>query len=115
MNMAEPKVIARGRHGGLGEPEVALEEPDDFTRFHVAARGARDRSRLGDAFTGAGAGALDGDDVLVDVAWLRAAATAGGVGPDWDQGFTAMLDYAERKGWTDAGRRAVRAHVEWGQ
>jgi hypothetical protein len=97
------------------EPEVALEEPDDFTRFHVSARGARDRSRLGAALTGAGAGSLDGDDALVDVAWLRAAAAAGGVGADWQQGFTAMLDYAERKGWTGAGRGTVRAHVEWDQ
>jgi hypothetical protein len=100
------------------EPHVALDEPDDFTRFHVAARGARDRSRLGAALSGAGAGALDGDDALVDVAWLRAAAGAGrvgGDGADWQQGFTAMLEYAERKGWTGPDRLAVRAHVEWDQ
>ncbi len=97
------------------EPEVVLEEPGAFTRFHVAARGARDRSRLGAALTGAGAGTLDGDDVLVDVAWLRAAAAAGGVNPDWEEGFTAMLDYAQRKGWADASRKTVRAHVEWDQ
>jgi len=24
-----------------------------------------------------------------------------------------MLAYAERKGWTDAARQTVRAHVEW--
>ncbi|HVM65849.1 MAG TPA: hypothetical protein VMU14_13375 [Acidimicrobiales bacterium] len=95
-------------------PEVELVEPDDFTRFHVAARGAPDRSRLGAALTAAGAGELDGDDVLVAVAWLRAAAV-GRVAAEWDEGFTAMLDYAERKGWTDASRRTVRAHVEWGQ
>ena len=103
------------------EPHVALDEPDDFTRFHIAARGARDRSRLGAALSGAGAGALDGDDALVEVAWLRAAAAAGRAGAgsaeraDWEQGFTAMLDYAERKGWTGPDRRAVRAHVEWDQ
>lgn len=94
------------------EPDVTLEEPDDFTRFHIAARGARDRSRLGAALTEVGAGDLDGDDALVRSAWLRAQA-AGRTGPDWDHGFTAMLDYAERKGWTDASRAAVRAHVEW--
>ena len=97
------------------EPVVALEEPDDFTRFHTAARGDRDRSRLGAALTGAGAGALDGEDALVDVAWLRAAVATGRAGPDWERGFSAMLDYAERKGWTDAARSSVRAHVEWGQ
>ena len=93
-------------------PEVALEEPDDFTRFHIAARGVRDRSRLDDALTGAGVGELDGDDALVRVAWVRASA-AGRSGPGWEEGFSAMLDYAERKGWTDASRAAVRAHVEW--
>jgi hypothetical protein len=95
------------------EPAVALDEPDDFTRFHVAARGARDRSRLGDALAAAGAGALDGEDARVTVAWLRGAAATGRVGPDWERGFTAMLGHAERKGWTDAAREAVRAHVEW--
>ena len=93
-------------------PEVALEEPDDFTRFHIAARGVRDRSRLGDALTGAGAGELVGDDALVHVAWVRAS-SAGRTGPDWEAGFSAMLDYAERKGWTDDSHAAVRAHVEW--
>ena len=38
---------------------------------------------------------------------------AGRGGPDWEAGFSAMLDYAERKGWTDTSREAVRAHVEW--
>jgi hypothetical protein len=94
------------------EPTVALDDPDDFTRFHVAARGARDRSRLGAALAGDGAGELDGEDVLVNVAWLRAAA-AGRVTAGWEQGLAAMLDHAERKGWTGSGRRAVRAHVEW--
>jgi hypothetical protein len=96
------------------EPEVELVEPDDFTRFHVAARGVPDRSRLSAALTSAGAGELDGDEVLVSVAWLRQEAR-GRAGAEWDQGFAGMLDYAERKGWTDASRRAVRAHVEWGQ
>ncbi len=95
-------------------PVVGLDEPDDFTRFHVAARGARDRSRVDAALAAAGAGALDGDDALVRVDWLRTAAD-GRVGDDWEQGLSAMLDYAERKGWTDAARRTVRAHIEWAQ
>ena len=94
------------------EPDVALDEPDDFTRFHVAARGEPDRSRLETAIARAGAGQLDGDDVLVRVSWLRRAAE-GRTGPGWEQGFDGMLAYAERKGWTDAARQTVRAHVEW--
>ena len=75
--------------------------------------GGRDRSRLTDILTGAEAGDLDGDDdVMVRIAWLRAEA-AGRVAPDWEEGFTGMLDYAERKGWLDEERHAVRAHIEW--
>ena len=92
-------------------PAVALDEPADFTRFHVAVRGGRDRSSLERALTAAGAGRLDGDDALIDVAWLRAAA-AGRVDVGWEDGLAGMLAYAERKGWTDAEQRSVRAHVE---
>src|SRR5579871_6537312 len=118
-----------------GQPTVSLDDPDDFTRFHVAAHGPRDRSRLDTALAEAGAalaeagaalaeaGAAlaegggaepDGEDVRVSVAWLRAQA-AGRAGPDWERGFASMLDYAERKGWTDAARTSVQAHVEWDQ
>src|ERR1700676_2246509 len=58
------------------QPTVTLAEPDDFTRFHVAVPGGRDRSRLAEALTASGAGQLDGDDVWVRVTWLRAAAGA---------------------------------------
>jgi hypothetical protein len=115
MNMAEPRVNSMVVTVALGPAaSVALEEPDDFTRFHIAARGAQDRSRLGATLTEAGAGALDGEDVVVRVDWLRAAAS-GRVGAGWEQGLSAMLDYAETKGWADASRATVRAHVEWGQ
>jgi len=90
---------------------VSLDEPADFTRFHVAVRGGRDRSSLEQALTGADAGRLDGDDALIRVPWLRAAAT-GRVGSDWEDGLAGMLAYAERKGWTDATRELVRAHIE---
>jgi len=90
---------------------VTLDEPADFTRFHLAVRGGRDRSSLARALTGAEAGHLDGEDALIHVAWLRAAA-AGRVGDDWEDGLAGMLAYAERKGWTDAGRAWVRGHVE---
>ena len=97
----------------LGAPSaVALDEPDDFTRFHVAVRGGRDRSSLDVALADAGAGRLDGDDAVIDVGWLRSRA-AGRVADDWDDGFRGMLAYAERKGWTDAAGTGVRGHVEW--
>src|SRR5258708_14259903 len=94
------------------QPTVTLAEPDDFTRFHVAVPGGRDRSRLAEALTGSGAGQLDGDDVWVRVTWLRAAA-GDGTSPTWEKGFAAMLEYAGRKGWLAADGESVRAHVEW--
>jgi hypothetical protein len=90
---------------------VTLDEPADFTRFHVAVRGGRDRSSLASALSDADAGHLDGDDAVILVPWLRTAA-AGRVGADWEDGLAGMLAYAERKGWTDNTHGWVRAHVE---
>jgi hypothetical protein len=94
------------------QPAVTLAEPDDFTRFHVAVTGGRDRSRVAEALTASGAGRLDGDDAWMRVAWLRSAAGDGATAA-WEQGFAAMLEYAGRKGWMAADGEAVRAHVEW--
>ena len=34
------------------------------------------------------------------------------LGPDWEDGFASMLEYAADSGWVnDDG--AIRAHVEW--
>jgi hypothetical protein len=94
-------------------PTVTLDEPGDFTRFHVSVPGGRDRSRLADAITVSGAGETDGDDGWVRVAWLRTA-VAEAASPGWEEGFAAMLGYARRKGWLDDAGASVRAHVEWG-
>lgn len=89
---------------------VELTEPDDFRRFHVTAPAGVDvAAALGAAAAGR---AADGDDVFVDIAWLRSEAARLGVGEAWPEGFAAMLDYAGSKGWLDDGGAAVRAHVE---
>jgi hypothetical protein len=85
--------------------EVTLVDPDDFTKFHVDARGAGD---VGEALASAGAGRLDGDHAFIDTDWLRA--TAAGT-PEWAEGFTKMLGYAQSKGWIDE-HGAVQAHIE---
>ena len=96
---------------------VALDEPDDCRRFHVAARGAAvndgaDPDGLARTLTEHGLGRLDGDDVWVQVEAVRGLA-AGRVGASWESDFAAMLAFARDKGWLDASGKAIRAHVEW--
>ena len=90
-------------------PAVALDDPDDCTAFSVRVRG--DRAVLGDALAAAGAGRVDGDEALIEVAVVRRLAE-GRVGPGWEGDFAAMLDYAATKGWIADEGRSIRAHVE---
>jgi len=97
-----------------GEPVVALAEPEDCKRFHVAVRGGADAGAVDGALRAAGAGQLDGDgEALVLVAAVRAMAD-GRVGASWDADFAAMLDYAGAKGWVSEDGASIRAHVERG-
>ena len=95
-------------------PVVTLEEPDDTTRFHVTVRGGprADLALVFGALVDAAAGRLEGDDAWITVDAIRRLAT-GRVGPTWDADLTAMLDYADSKGWFDPATHAIRAHVEW--
>jgi hypothetical protein len=52
-----------------------------------------------------------GDHAWLDIAELVRRAEPDSA-PDWRSKFDAMIDYAASKGWTDAGRSVVRAHVE---
>ena len=85
---------------------VELLEADDFKRFHVAAPAGVDVVAVL-AEHGWGA-AAEGDDVWINVDAL----TAGERSAEWTTGFEEMLAYAESKGWTDAERARIRAHVE---
>ena len=94
-------------------PAVALAEPDDCTRFHVAVTGTGDAAAADRALRAHKAGAIDGDgEALVLVAAVRALAE-GSVGPDWESKFTAMLDYASSKGWLSDDAASIRAHLQW--
>jgi hypothetical protein len=97
---------------GSQPPVVSLEEPDDTKRFHVEVIGGTDVGRLFGALVDAAAGRLDGDDAWIALDAVRRMA-AGQVGPDWDERFDAMLEYARTKGWLDEAAHTVRAHVEW--
>jgi len=98
-----------------GEPAtVALEEPADCGRFHVAVRGEGDAAALDVALRTNAVGTLDGDgEALVGVDAVRRLA-AGSVGDTWETDFAAMLGYARSKGWLSDDGAAIRAHVERG-
>jgi hypothetical protein len=93
-------------------PVVSLEEADDTRRFHVTVIGGTDLSLVFGALVDAAAGRLDGNDAWITIDALRRMA-AGRVGPDWDDAFAVMLDYARARGWLDDHTHAIRAHLEW--
>lgn len=87
--------------------DLALEEIDDFKRFHIAANA--DRLVASEAFAAISEDAgeahywLDADAV---VALSSAAGDA-----DWTGAFEAMLEKAEPYGYADLGGRRIKAHV----
>jgi hypothetical protein len=103
----------------LESVSVALTDPDDTKHFAVRIDGppnataASHLHRLGDVLTGLGLGRLnDEGDALVARDAVRFWA-AGQVGPDWDQRFEDMCEYAAGKGWVDPVDGALQAHVVW--
>jgi hypothetical protein len=90
-----------------GEARAVVAEPEDLKRLHAEFRGVGDAAAA-TALTAAGLGTVDGDDVWLSAAALRA---AGDGSPDWLAGFDAMLGYAASKGWASADGELVRAHI----
>jgi len=89
--------------------DVALVDAADCKSFHVEVHGDADVGTVLDE-SGAGRLADDGEHAMIEIGWVRQAAV--GVGPDWDQDFGAMLDFARTKGWIDEGSGAIVAHIE---
>jgi len=90
---------------------VALVEPEDCKRFHVAVRGG-DADALAAALSAAEVGRLlPSGDAMIDTAAVRRMAD-GRVAEGWDDDFAAMLGYAESKGWLDDTGGSIQAHVE---
>jgi hypothetical protein len=90
-----------------GEP--SLLDPSDFKAFKVVVRAGdpgRARPDLGSV-----ADWVDDGHVAVSVDAVRALAGEQALTPDWEKGFSAMLGYAESKGWMVGD--AIRAHVDW--
>jgi hypothetical protein len=91
---------------------VRLDDPDDVTRFHVAIVGSRDQRAAHEALARNGVGRLQGEQAFISVDAVRRLAE-GRVGQQWETDFVAMLDYAAGKGWLDADRTTIEAHVEF--
>jgi len=88
---------------------ATLTEPAVFTAFHATAA-TGDASLVGAAMGPAGHAAGDGH-VWVSIQWLRD--TAGDAdGPEWAEGFDAMVSFAASKGWLDGAETHIRAHIE---
>ena len=88
---------------------VELVDAEDCKTFHVEVHGDADVAAVLDE-SGAGRLAEDGEHALIDIGWVRQHAT--GTGPEWEQDFGGMLDYARTKGWIDESDSAIVAHLE---
>jgi hypothetical protein len=99
--------------GGTDEvPEVQVVDVDDLTRLHLAV-GAVTDEEADQALQAAGLGRLvDGDDGVLEVAALRAAAEPQATADDWGARFDAMVALAADKGWTADDGAGLRVHVE---
>ena len=91
---------------------VSIEEADVFTAFDVQAADTEPAAVL-EALGSDGAAAPEDDHVFVTVDGVRRLAewSLGGLDPDWEAGFAAMVEFAATKGWMNADRSAIRAHI----
>jgi hypothetical protein len=94
----------------VGADRVALREPDDVTRFQVAAGLELDDAALDSVLRDHGVGYLDGDAAFIGSSWLR---DHGEPSAEWAAKLGGMLAYAATKGWIRDGH--VQAHVERGR
>ncbi|HVW47151.1 MAG TPA: hypothetical protein VHA76_08860 [Solirubrobacterales bacterium] len=99
---------------GRGPAGVSLVEPDVFDRLAVVVAGGGSRADLERATAAVGALDDDGEHLFIGRGELRSLAGERAISPIWLEGFEAMVDYAESKGWVD-GEGRVRAHVEWAE
>lgn len=91
----------------IRDGRAELAEPDDFRRFSVDAGGAT-LAGVTAALSGSDAGRIEGEGAVISPAFLREEAgdTAG-----WEEGFAAMVEFAQTKGWV-ADDGGIRAHIE---
>jgi hypothetical protein len=90
-----------------GGPSIALEDPESFNAFSVAATGPGERF----ADTVSAIGRYDGEHVFVRPDAVRELAGELAADAAWEENLQKMIGYAEQHGWIDADG-AIRAHVE---
>jgi hypothetical protein len=92
--------------------DPVLARADDFTDLAVEVTGDHGhREAVSDSLARSGAGTLEGDHVLVDLAWLSAAVLRDS--PQRAERYAAMLRYARTRGWVSDDAASVRAHLTW--
>ena len=79
----------------------------NLNQLHVEFHAVGD-SAAADALAAAGLGAVEDGHAWLDIGALRAAGEHAGA---WNDRFEAMLRYARRNDWVDAGGTRVRAHI----
>jgi hypothetical protein len=89
---------------------VTLEEPEDFSRFHVEVVGLEasevpvQMERLGVG------GIVDDEHIAVSIATIKS--LAGQRPPSWECSFDRMIDYARSRGWL-CDEHHIQAHCVW--
>jgi hypothetical protein len=94
-----------------GHPEATaraeVTDVQNLNQLHVEFR-AVDDSPAADALATAGLGTVEDGYAWLDISALRAVGEDAGA---WNDRFEAMLRYAQRNDWVDAGGTRVRAHI----
>lgn len=86
---------------------VDIAHGDDLKRLQVSLIGTATDDQA-TALLGA-LGRLDGEHAWLRVETLREQAGPGQ--PEWNEGFTRMIEFARSHGWTTEDDAQVRAHV----
>jgi hypothetical protein len=105
-------VIVEVVTGADERPEARVVDVDDLGRLHLALGQVTDEEAA-DVLQRAGLGRLeDGENALLDVAALRAAAAPRATAPDWQARWDEMLTLARSKGWLSEDGASLQVHIE---
>lgn len=96
----------------LTQGAATIVEPEDFSRLHVATVLLPEEVNAALRKTGIGTTSTDGR-ILLDIEALRSAAEAASASPQWSQGWSKMIDYAQTRQWVSPDGCGVWAHVEY--
>ncbi len=92
------------------EASVELVDAADCSRLEVLVDKDATDEAVEQVLTANGVGALHGDDVRLDGAWLCREALSGRPPADPNE-FGTMMTYASSQGWVDMAAGWIQAHV----